>query len=92
MMWYVEEYEHIPDYLEVVEKPMDFQKLLDNVNLGVYDTVFVLDSLCAEHHALIMLGVYITVDAFLADIELIASNAYLYNPPSGSLHCQRTSN
>lgn len=56
-------YEEAPDYLEIVKEPMDLEKMLEKLNLGMY----------------------LTTRDFLLDIDLICSNAYLYNPPSSSI-------
>lgn len=48
----------VPDYLEVIDEPMDLASILQKINCHQYST-------CAQ---------------YLADIDLITSNALKYNP------------
>lgn len=48
----------VPDYLEVIDEPMDLATILQKINCHQYST-------CAQ---------------YLADIDLITSNALKYNP------------
>ena len=76
-------YEEIPDYLQIVQTPMDYKTVIDRLEGGNYVDLITSDDVSRENENTTMEEILAHV---LCDIERVPHNCQLYNKKGSSIY------
>ncbi|KAL3815518.1 hypothetical protein ACHAXA_007374 [Cyclostephanos tholiformis] len=76
-------YKEIPDYLKIVQTPMDYNTVIDRLESGIYADFIPSDDISREKENSTMEAILVHV---LCDIERVTHNCQLYNKKDSSIY------